>query len=366
MATHRQIMQRWVEVQEGTEKRNLSDYNSSVKHYDSPYLYSWGRHFELARRLPDGMYLLNGDGSTSSTGRHQSILRDVMDGGAFFVWDPVQRTSIFVRDLLSYEHVIIPHSALRSAGIDIDTIKVVDKRDAETLPTIVEHPHLPLFVRDEVDLAVRTGEGSWHHTWVEQWMSRSEAVQTETGWRWTEHIHRLGESIFTADVTARGTNGDVVRRNTMFISAWDNQDVRTYFLSELPYPVASLAEAYEALKPETVKLGELEGKRIVRQGDIFGVETSFTTQQIKDMLKPEGMLPGATHSIKEYVTRMGYLLGTNHVATESVVLPNGAVLARGLLWHKPEGRRPDHRRQVIGKKWYVIVRNTVPVIAEAA
>jgi hypothetical protein len=358
MANQEQIMERWCEVQEGKNKHNFSDTGSNVKHYNGPRLYSYGTHFELARRLSNGMYLLNGDGSSSSTSKQQAKLRNVMAGGNFWWWDEKERRSRW-GDHAPREHVIIPHSAMESAGIDIDTIEVVDMRDAEPLETVFERPMLPVFVRETKKEAEEYGPQSWQGMWIESWMRRQRAEETEFGWRWVEEIHRLGECIFFADVTWRDQ-----RRRAMFISAWDNQDVRTYFLSELPYPVVSLAEAYEALKPNTVKLGELEGKRIVRQGDIFGVETSFTSGQVADILKPEGMLPGARHSIKEHVERMAYLLGTNHCATESVTLPNGAVLARGNLWHKPEGRRPDHRRQVLGKKWYVIVRNTVPVIAE--
>jgi hypothetical protein len=232
---------------------------------------------------------------------------------------------------------------------------VIDKRDSAPLETTIERINLPTAVS-----AAQSSYGSWEHDWARRWIQRTGAHRTPEGsWRWTEEVHRLGECIFEAEVVWRDQ-----RRTATFISAWDNQDLRTYFLSELPYPVVSLNQAYDALKPQTVKLGELEGKHIVRQGDIFGVETEFTSQQLADMLKPEGMLPGSKHSIKEHIRKMDYLLGTNHVASESVVLHNGAVLARGLLWHKPEGRRPDHVRQRLGKKWHVIVRNTVPVIAQ--
>jgi hypothetical protein len=37
-------------------------------------------------------------------------------------------------------------------------------------------------------------------------------------------------------------------------------------------------------------------------------------------------------------------------------------LARGTMYHDPQGRRADHARRRIGdgKSWHVVIKNTVP------
>jgi len=122
-----------------------------------------------------------------------------------------------------------------------------------------------------------------------------------------------------------------------------------YFLCELAKGVkpTTVAEAYLTLKPETVLLGEQMEREVRRQGDIFAVPLSLDKRAIRKA--------GAT-----FVKR-GNLLGTNHEATEVAFLPGGLTLARGVLYHNPRGRRPDHIRRPLGKSWHVITKNTVPI-----
>ena len=58
--------------------------------------------------------------------------------------------------------------------------------------------------------------------------------------------------------------------------------------------------------------------------------------------------------------KRGNLLGTNHVATETVRVGR-RTWARGTLTHAPEDRAPDHARVTIGKTWHLIQKNTVPI-----
>lgn len=143
------------------------------------------------------------------------------------------------------------------------------------------------------------------------------------------------------------------RRRARFLSGFDhNESRRSYFFAELP-PVSratTVAEAYEDLKPDAVKLAEGMGRDVKRQGDIFAVE--LRTLDKRGLRKA-----GATFE------RRGNLLGTNHVATEVARMPDGTTLARGTLTHAPEFRRPDHARVRLGNTWHAIVKNTVPVAA---
>lgn len=140
------------------------------------------------------------------------------------------------------------------------------------------------------------------------------------------------------------------RRRATFLSGFDMNETRpSWFLCELPpkAKVSTVAEAYEALKPEAVRLAEQVGREVLRQGDIFLVPTSYTLRDLRKL--------GAQVSRGSFVHR------TNHKATEVAVLQDGTTLVRGSLTHAPQGRRPDHKRVTIGTSWAVAVKNEVPV-----
>jgi hypothetical protein len=143
------------------------------------------------------------------------------------------------------------------------------------------------------------------------------------------------------------------RRRARFLSGFDHNETRpSYFFAELPPGAtpSTVAEAYETLKPEPVKLAEGMGRDVKRQGDIFAVE-------LRAMDKRDLRKAGATFE------KRGNLLGTNHVATEVARMPDGTTLARGTLTHAPENRAPDHRRVKLGQSWHVTLKNLVPIAA---
>lgn len=401
MASHTDTIRRWVwnMTHPDDPKPQFSRSAMGTVFNLGPDLYSFGTHFTLARYMGWG-FLLNGDVVSSRTSGQQAKLRNVMEGRINWKDDTEPKQV----------HVVIPFSAMRAAGIDLDTVVPVDTRGATSgvrrargnvLPRWMERERVHLNgwqSIDDYDLPIygppiSERRYSWnlgyapmtrekrHAKWRE-YVKENRIVTLDDGrLEWDQPFHQLGECIFKAKVSVRGGEP----RDAMFISAWDNQDTQTYFLSELPHPVASLTEAYEALKPGTVKLAEIEGREVIRQGDIFAVATEFTTHQVKAMFPVEygcghvGMRPqdcgcwtlpnmpkhNGIRPITDRILRMQSLLDTNHVATEQVRLPNGAVLARGILHHKPAFRDPDHRRQVMGRKrWFLIVKNTVPVIEQ--
>lgn len=135
-------------------------------------------------------------------------------------------------------------------------------------------------------------------------------------------------------------------RESFYISGFDSQD-GGYFLCELPQGVSprTLAEAFECLKPEAVVLAEQMGRKVRRQGDIFCIPLA------KDFAGEERIKKG----------KRDYVLKTNHLAPEMVQYGN-AVYARGKLLHRPRNRRPDHAPLFLGRKWHLLVKNTVPVV----
>lgn len=155
--------------------------------------------------------------------------------------------------------------------------------------------------------------------------------------------------------TCRGAGGRTFRRtrSSYFLSGFDHEETTPlYFFCELPKGVkpTTVAEAYDTLKPEAVRLAEQIGRPVIRQGDVYAIALQAVD---KRSLRRQG----AT-----FVKR-GTLLNTSHEATEVAYLPDGTTLARGVLHHNPDFRRPDHRRRRLTPGWNVVIKNTVPFAA---
>ncbi len=309
-------------------------------------VYSYGTHFPLAQLMPDGneqrgWWLLNGDswrGASSATPGHQRTVQEKARASGL----PV---------------MIVPFSAMASAGIRRDTVKIVDvlperwtweprERRESPSSTMLEYPD-------------SYGTRNWKQR------------ESDGMWTYEEHVHHLGESLFTAEYayTARTREAyvdfsDGMRRvpakwedrrgTAYFLSAFDeNEPGFLYFLAQLPDGAepATVADAFEALKPQQVK--EYERARlpfgpVLRQGDVFAIPTDYQTRE----------LPGPSK-------RDEHVLNVSHKATEIRIDGMGRTFARGFLRHRPveTWRNPEHRRVQLGdrKQWYELVKNTVPM-----
>ena len=136
-----------------------------------------------------------------------------------------------------------------------------------------------------------------------------------------------------------------------YISGFDrNEDPPLYFLARLPHAVGSYTEAIEALKPSSVKIAEREGLTVLRQGDMFAIPTEYNKQHLIRM------------NAVIYDMNTTSLYGTAHHATETAHLPDGTMFGRGVIFHRPLGRNPDHASLALtGAEWYLVVKNAVPV-----
>ena len=164
--------------------------------------------------------------------------------------------------------------------------------------------------------------------------------------------------------SGRGRVPATRRRWAYYLSGFDLNETRpSYFFCELPKSSpATVEEAYEVLKPDSVKLAETMGRDVKRQGDIFAIPMPTAETRL---LKRDGdyrRMPKrdeVNHRAGD-TADIPYLLDTNHAATEVVVL-GGQTYARGMLTHAPAWRAPDHRRVKLGNEWHLIIKNTVPV-----
>jgi hypothetical protein len=141
-------------------------------------------------------------------------------------------------------------------------------------------------------------------------------------------------------------------REAYFLSGYDrNEKGLSYFFCEMPVngKPQTVKEAYEMLKPESVKQAEKAGVKVKRQGDMF-------------FIRMKGWQPDEVDEVRAHNQ---YLHDSNHLAEEVVWKgKHGSRLTyvRGVIAHRPSGRRPDHANLNLGRThWWLCVRNTVPV-----
>ena len=371
----------------------------------------WGipdGELELGRALRDANgtftgFLLNGDQMWLTRAFQQSQLR----------WVVQQAPDS------SGKAIIVPYEALASAGVNRATVQPLEVSADRWITENHVETREPLGLREETmtqyvrerrpveDLRVLVRV---HHPWEEREGMTPEQMAhilghlayegkhvqkkvlsldgavvehklhddgTET-WEWTTRRHLLGESLFRARVEWTGARGARHSRWATFLSGFDANEPRPlYFLSEMPptFKGTTIAEAYEALKPEPVVLAERMGREVTRQGDIFAIEAPTWTDE--RLLAAGAVIEERkiTHAPRVFRTwdgttwqraaeiHAGQLLGTNHTADVVARMPDGTTLARGIIHHDPIGRDADHvdRRLGDAETWHVIVKNTVPV-----
>lgn len=215
------------------------------------------------------------------------------------------------------------------------------------------------------------------------WGAIGEAsARSANGWGSVKLIERVG-----MNCVFRGFGSH-------YISGFDaNEKPPLYFLAELPCAVSTHAEGIEALKPRSVKLAEAQGIEVLRQGDMFAIPTKlhkhdlacmgakFDTELKEEIQQREfvgqwNIIVTNRHGdvirpSTTTISRRRGLYGTAHTASELAYLPDGTMFARGSLIHDPRGvlmesRAADHAElKLPGRFWYLIARNTVPVIARA-
>lgn len=391
MTSYDAIVERWRDNVLGViDKPNFSEDNRVYGRGDR--LFSYGSHFELARMIRDHrrrplLWLLNGDTFSVSTTRHQNLTRGALEG-------------------TGYPMVIIPHSVMSEAGIDLNSVRIVQVTADTWLTRTIVETEFPKGAKWRYETEVLPGTGCYlhkttgeiirsHHEYHARireltgpWSmaaesfaehnAREEAERRQweevrpvskctgrkvlsvgRGWNEWELFdldgrlayrrdvsrHLLGQSLITARVWGRHT------RPARFLSGFDSNEARpSYFFCELPRTsrAMTVAEALEDLKPSAVRQAEQLGREVKRQGDIFAIPVpTITTRQLTKQ--------GAR------IQRMDSLFNTNHVATETATLTDGTTLARGVLRHAPQWRRPDHKRVSLGNQWHVIQKNTVPI-----
>jgi hypothetical protein len=237
-------------------------------------------------------------------------------------------------------------------------------------------------VIDVKTLANGTTEYRWDTTrhWLGESLIRARISWTTShqcdwcegsGWGIGPSRNRWDRAMQCRECSGRGGTIKLHHRWAYYLSGFDHEEARPlYFFAELPrgHKPATVAEAYEALKPDPVRLAEQMGRPIFRQGDIFGVPTRLDRKALKALgarIERRTMAELELEPVMREIraANLPYVLNTNHTATEVAYLPDGVTLARGTMYHDPNGRRADHARRRIGdgKSWHVVIKNTVPI-----
>lgn len=358
MASIPEVIERWIRTLHGDERSNLNGTNVIGA---GRALYSYGTHFPLCeylpadRRRPRPLYLLNGDRSTVSTSRHQR-----------------ETQSAVARAVRTYggESIIVPFSALEAAGIRRDSIVPLEVRPDEWI-TVASVP-CPVDLRDleSADERVQTcepfysreGHGTreiveyrWRangyrfyrcgvpgeeprQPYCDEWPA-GEPRELSADWtRLETRRHRLGDSLFVADVPMRvnrrrpatvrevvlnASRGDrlewvdddgyvrepvSVMRRRRFVSSFDtNEPAPLYFLATLPRSsrATTVDGAIMDLAPAAVHAAVLRGRHVERQGDIFAVETSLTDADMQGW--PRARLTQWTRGARARKGESGYV-----------------------------------------------------------
>lgn len=340
MASKEQVIENFASQSGKYTKGSMGRYGGYNLFYENQVLYSYGYHFPLAVRaskeseIPDGaegfgcgvQYIINGDKYSLSTSSHQNEC---------------------IQTLKS--NVQIPFSALEQAwewatGRRMRVRELVDTQDKFRI--------------------VAYNKDSWAYQGVDEdgkplteWMDeegmkehRQEFYEHCKDCSCAEHKsqHRLGAVLFTI-------------KDKYFLSSFDELDRTNYFLCHVPGTPGSAEEAYEALKPEKVKVAEACKHSVLRQGDWFFVNYIEGVGAVAETYKKWISQSKATETKS---LRLGGSSGT-HVVTRSRNITVAGLLptqvVAGTVRHSPlDGRNPEHKRLKLGdgKSWWIPVKNT--------
>jgi hypothetical protein len=266
-----EVLSAWYNKESETGRNS----NESIYFENTDVVYSWGSHFPLAVRLPNGFILCNGDYYSNSTAHHQSEL--------FGIISNEERAEIPFSALGNLEG--LDRGGRWSTDYDIEEIQKLEIKDHKK----------DGWIEKEVD-----GE--------------------------TKYEHQLGAVL-------------IGHRGKDYLSAIDETGSGngTYFLTELLDKVSTIDEAYQSLKPRMVKeveLGNLPEHytgKVKRQGEWFFLEmTEDYERKKRNQLHHNGGTFDKKYILepKDEETRTGH-----HKATTGFKLKSGKQFVRGTVRH---------------------------------
>ena len=263
--------------------RDGKEYTGCNVFVDNGIAYSYGRHFPLVVRRDaksnlethETWYLLNGDKYSISTSKHQSYTYQIYS-----------------------EYPRVSFTALSAAGIDYRKCKIVD------------------WVKDDGDFA-----------WPEYENFENFKQDIPIGAEYHEDKDKDGNIVCKS---YHKIGGAVLKQDDKYFIC--GMDEASYFISLLPCPVSSIAEAYQVLQPIVVQQAIMQGIDVKRQGEWFFIPRSDLKIPEKKFMKSTALPPQDSQSNQHIVTRL--------CAFDNVFFCKGTVRHVSPI----SGRRADHRR----------------------
>jgi hypothetical protein len=263
--------------------------------------------------------------------------------------------------LVKETSVVEWHRSSRSRGLNKD-IRVVATRDDRYWKVcricgevVIRQPYGDMIDWKEQDETKRQGkliDVSWFYDTRQRWSENTLLVETSGPYKF-DWVHAKDRSkLCTSQDLPQGHVDDkhelgatvICLGDRYYLSSLDYEDRRrSYFLCQLPNAVSTIEEAYDSLMPVQVSYAKALGRNVLRQGDIFAIETSIKTRDLTRPTQKRMQLHGTTH----VATDVRYILGRTY--------------ARGTIRHAPQlidqGRRPQHEMVKLGKTWWEIHKN---------
>ncbi len=217
-------------------------------------------------------------------------------------------------------------------------------------------------VVDETQENVETFVPCGHPRYVkeERTLSRWRRRNGEKGEKYT---HTQSQMVWHHQATSVGVRWvDAQGEVRHYVSSWDENENRHYFLCEVPLETSGLANALFQLKPDAVSVAELEGRTVRRQGDIFAIKTDVAFNVRKERRESKGK--GRDNQVFDTRHYVPYMMIQTHQArsVDAEVWGYGSMYhitrAGGRNWGREvvEGR---HRRvNLDGNTWWRLVKNT--------
>lgn len=259
--------------------------------FEGDTLYSYGYHFPLAVHVYD-------------KNRYFYVLNGDYYSTTTSHHQSMVRWEVQRRGL---DYCIIPFSALNRAEINPKDIVLIDKENDRLVPRMRKDKSTGEMVQFQMHLMGST-------------------------------LFKVGESYFLSglDDTAR--------------DPW-----RSFFLVELVNPCETVAEAYESMKPPSVKFAEEMGVEVYRQGEYFFTHSEMIKSD-KDLgsveIQKDFLLIHPVLDV-DYLMTKGAVDNRHHRATKGCII-NGVQYVKGYVRHT----FGDHR-QLHFDSWHIVHPNLV-------
>lgn len=316
-------------------------------------IYSYGSHFPLGVRQPNGDFILNGDTYGPTTSRHQAATRTAAH-----------------KAILRQGHgkiLIVPFRSLsgpsQTSAYNLTIVDVEPDRNIIT-PCHKTHPTRGYFQRSKND-------------WKRKVFVRgTPSTPEELGQAHKHGQHLMGRAVFQVSTFDKlghclGAKYFISGMDETARNAW-----RSHFLSELPGPAFTVAQAIESLKPGVVQdyqqqnilaggKGAISQPDVLRQGEWFFIpRPNVLTKALVPIVREDAMalyrtVSGDTTPRKPILdTLLPIGPGANgrrsHRVTELRQDSTGQLYARGTVTHTGN----EHKRLALGKVWHTVHMNT--------